>query len=210
MMPSVKKTKCNGTTVAINDSIISLPRWIGWIHQIRTFQQSFVEFAWEECPSFSVEERMGLPSYLLFVSLFVLAFSEVDKDCINKLPPLLQQSPRTFCGSDGETWESRRSPQILFNCGLYVLYPGPCGCPSYCSNSTGQGTCVNGGCICKPGWRGRKKNLLSFFSYFFFFFSFPFSTFSLMLLFFNFIILISFFIFHKRSFILGSEKNSFF
>lgn len=33
-------------------------------------------------------------------------------------------------------------------------YPGVCGCPNYCTNSTGNGNCVSGACDCNTGWKG--------------------------------------------------------
>ena len=33
-------------------------------------------------------------------------------------------------------------------------YPGQCGCPSFCSNATARGVCVDRSCHCYPGYQG--------------------------------------------------------
>lgn len=47
--------------------------------------------------------------------------------------------------------------RCLWNCGLGVLYPGACGCPSFCFSFAGRGFCDanHSTCQCAPGWGGR-------------------------------------------------------
>jgi hypothetical protein len=66
----------------------------------------------------------------------------------------------TFCGIDGVTYHttsetlSGNEGACFLNCGVTALYEGPCGCPNECAQSSGQGQCSFGLCICSTGWGG--------------------------------------------------------
>lgn len=42
-----------------------------------------------------------------------------------------------------------------YNVWTFLRVSGPCECPNFCHNTTNQGICTSGGCICAAGWKGR-------------------------------------------------------
>merc|ERR1712137_179144 len=69
--------------------------------------------------------------------------------------------PQLSCGQNNVTYTNGYCPYTLGTmniclCGSLtgIQYAGPCGCPNNCLIDTNQGSCVNGTCMCNPGWTG--------------------------------------------------------
>lgn len=83
--------------------------------------------------------------------------------------PITWDWPEYACSQEGQTIRS-----ALCGSGLYTYlycyatyeligfnYPGNCGCPNYCTNSTGNGQCMNNQCSCAPGFGGQDCSIVT-------------------------------------------------
>lgn len=105
----------------------------------------------------------------MLVAGFVPACNDIEANC--RAAPPKGVAPR-YCSTHGATLAATvcRDATVptagvgvgfcrIWKTGDGVRHPGPCGCPSSCSEAAGHGVCRSGRCVCAAGWGGADCSL---------------------------------------------------
>eukprot|EP01091_Cochliopodium_minus_P005094 TRINITY_DN15076_c0_g1_i1.p1 TRINITY_DN15076_c0_g1~~TRINITY_DN15076_c0_g1_i1.p1 ORF type:complete len:595 (-),score=119.95 TRINITY_DN15076_c0_g1_i1:40-1824(-) len=107
-----------------------------------------------------------LISFILLFNLYICY--DCNKDCNIPMPSIYAGNNILYaCDSEGNTLTGQfcndenltNFAVDTFNCYVNVneigiLKSGKCGCPNYCYEYDGKGTCLNNTCFCQRGWKG--------------------------------------------------------